>query len=43
VLGGNPAPLRKGIQQPAIFGPSRNFVGLNLRNEGTYRQSEKNC
>jgi len=26
----------------AIWAPSHNFVGLYLRNEGTYRQSEKN-
>jgi len=26
----------------AIWAPSRNFVGLYLRNSGTYRQSEKN-
>jgi len=25
----------------AIWAPSHNFVGLNLRNQGTYRQSEK--
>jgi len=25
----------------AIWAPSRNFVGLYLRNQGTYRQSEK--
>ena len=25
----------------AIWAPSHNFVGLYLRNEGTYRQSEK--
>jgi len=26
----------------AIWAPSHNFVGLYLRNYGTYRQSEKN-
>jgi len=26
----------------AIWAPSHNFVGLSLRNYGTYRQSEKN-
>jgi len=26
----------------AIWAPSDNFVGLYLRNQGTYRQSEKN-
>jgi len=26
----------------AIWAPSHNFVGPHLRNEGTYRQSEKN-
>ena len=26
----------------AIWAPSHNFVGLYLRNQGTYRQSEKN-
>jgi len=25
----------------AIWAPSHNFVGLYLRNEGTYQQSEK--
>jgi len=25
-----------------LWAPSHNFVGLYLRNEGTYRQSEKN-
>ena len=25
----------------AIWAPSHNFVGLYLRNQGTYRQSEK--
>jgi len=29
--------------QIAIWAPSHNFVGLYLRNEGTYRQSEKSC
>ena len=29
-------------QKIAICAPSHNFVGLYLRNEGTYRQSEKN-
>jgi len=28
-------------QKIAICAPSHNFVGLYLRNEGTYRQSEK--
>ena len=27
----------------AIWAPSHNFVGLYLRNEGTYWQSEKSC
>jgi len=30
------------MQKIAICAPSYNFVGLYLRNEGTYRQSEKN-
>jgi len=30
-----------GRQKIAIWAPSQNFVGLYLRNEGTYRQSEK--
>ena len=29
-------------QKIAIWAPSHNFVGLYLRNEGMYRQSEKN-
>ena len=29
-------------QKIAICGPSHNFVGLHLRNESTYRQSDKN-
>jgi len=29
-------------QKIAICGPSHKFVGLHLRNEGTYRQSDKN-
>jgi len=29
-------------QKFAIWAPSHNFVGPYLRNEGTYRQSEKN-
>jgi len=31
----------KNRQKFAIWAPSDNFVGLYLRNEGTYRQSEK--
>jgi len=31
----------KNRQNIAIWAPSHNFVGLFLRNEGTYRQSEK--
>jgi len=31
----------KTTQKIAIWAPSHNFVGLNLRNEGMYRQSEK--
>jgi len=27
----------------AIWAPSHNFVGLYLRNKGTYRQSKKTC
>jgi len=30
------------MQKIAIWAPSHNFVGLYLRNEGLYRQSEKN-
>jgi len=30
------------MQKIAICAPSHNFVGLYLRNEGMYRQSEKN-
>jgi len=30
------------MQKIAIWAPSYNFVGLYLRNKGTYRQSEKN-
>ena len=30
------------IQKLAIWAPSHNFVGPYLRNQGTYRQSEKN-
>jgi len=33
---------RKNCQKFAIYAPSHNFVGLYLRNWGTYRQSEKN-
>jgi len=33
---------RKKIAKIAIWAPSHKFVGLYLRNEGTYRQSEKN-
>ena len=29
------------MQKIAIWAPSHNFVGLYLRNKGTYRQSEK--
>jgi len=32
----------KNRQKVAIWAPSHNFVLLYLRNEGTYRQSEKN-
>jgi len=32
---------RKNDTKIAIWAPSHNFVGLNLRNEGIYRQSEK--
>jgi len=32
----------KMTQKIAIWAPSYNFIGLNLRNEGMYRQSEKN-
>jgi len=32
----------KNCQKVAIWAPLRNFVGLYLRNWGTYRQSEKN-
>jgi len=32
---------RKNRQKFAIWAPSHNFIGLYLRNEGTYRQSEK--
>jgi len=32
----------KNRQKVAICAPSYNFVGLYLRNEGIYRQSEKN-
>jgi len=31
-----------GCKKLAIWAPSHNFVGLYLRNYGTYRQSEKN-
>ena len=34
---------RKNHQKLAIWAPSHNFVGLYLRNEGMYRQSEKIC
>jgi len=30
------------LAKNAIWAPSHNFVGLYLRNEGTYRQQEKN-
>jgi len=33
---------RKKSPKIAIWAPSHNFEGLYLRNEGTYRQSEKN-
>jgi len=32
----------KNRQKIAVWAPSHNFVGLYLRNERTYRQSEKN-
>jgi len=32
----------KNCQKFAIWAPSHNFVGPYLRNEGMYRQSEKN-
>jgi len=32
----------KNRQKFAVWAPSHKFVGLNLRNEGTYRQSKKN-
>jgi len=32
---------QKMTQKIDICAPSHKFVGLNLRNEGTYRQSEK--
>ena len=35
-------PGRKMTQKIAICAPSHNFVGLYLRNQGIYRQSEKN-
>jgi len=33
---------QKSRQKIAIWAPSHNFVGLYLRNQGMYRQSEKN-
>ena len=33
---------KKNRQKFAVWAPSHKFVGLNLRNEGTYRQSKKN-
>jgi len=33
----------KMTQKNAIWASWHNFVGLYLRNEGTYWQSEKNC
>ena len=33
----------KDLQKFTIWAPSHNFVGLYLRNWGTYRQSQKNC
>jgi len=39
-LAGNAGP--KNRQKVAIWAPSYNFVGRYLRNEGMYRQSEKN-
>ena len=39
-LAGNAGP--KNRQNFAICAPSHNFIGLYLRNGGTYRQSEKN-
>jgi len=41
LLGENTA--RKKSPKIAICAPSHNFVGLYLRNEGIYRQSEKTC
>jgi len=32
---------RKNRQKFAIWAPSHNFVGLYLRNQGIYRQTEK--
>jgi len=32
----------KNLQKCDIWAPLHNFVGLYLRNEGMYRQSEKN-
>jgi len=40
LLAGNTG--RKNHAKIAIWAPSCNFVGLNLRNQGMYRQSEKN-
>ena len=37
------AGLKKKSPKIAIWAPSHNFVGLYLRNQGTYRQLEKNC
>jgi len=34
--------MQKNRKKVAIWASSHNFVGLYLRNEGTYRQSEKN-
>jgi len=31
------------MQKFAICTPSHNFVGLHLRNKGTYQQLEKTC
>ena len=41
-LAENTVGLRKMCKKVATSAPSHKFVGLYLRNEGTYRQSEKN-
>jgi len=33
---------KNNVKKIAILAPSRNFVGLHLRNYGMYRESEKN-